>query len=74
MDNWRAKTPEDIKKFKKTIKNIIEGLDLDNIDEERLTKLKNEQNCLISFADYKKFSQNESKLNFTNTNNGFFRF
>ena len=74
LDNWNSKIPEDIKKFKKSLKTIIENLDLDDTNEERLAKMKNEHNCLISFANYKNPSKNESKITYTGTNNGFFRF
>ena len=74
LDNWNSKIPEDIKKFKKSLKTIIENLDLDDTNEERLTKMKNEHNCLISFANYKSLSKNESKITYTGTNSGFFRF
>ena len=74
LNNWLAETKESIKKFKKTIKSIITNLDLDNTDEEKLTKMKNEQNCLISFANYKNSSKKEPKIIYIGTNSGFFRF
>ena len=74
LDSWRAKTPEEIKKFKKTLKNIIESLDLNDVNEEKLIEIKNTQNCLISFSNYKKPNISQSKKSYSGSNNGFFRF
>lgn len=74
LNSWRAKTPEEIKKFKKSLKNIIERLDLNDVNEEQLIEIKNKQNCLISFSNYKNPNKNKSKITYSGSNNGFFRF
>ena len=74
LNSWLAKTAEEIKKFKSSLKNIIKSLDLNDINEEKLIEIKNKQNCLISFSHFKKDNENESKIKYSGSNNGFFRF
>ena len=74
LNSWLVKTPEEIKKFKSSLKNIIKSLDLSDVNEEKLIEIKNKQNCLISFSNFKKDNKNELKIKYSSSNNGFFRF
>ena len=74
LNFWNLKSPEEMKKFKKSLKNIIKNTNFKNADEEKLIEIKNNQNCLICFSNYKNNNENESKISYSGSNNGFFRF
>ena len=74
LDSWNAKTHEEIKNFKKSLQTIIKSLNLKDVNEEKLIEIKNKQNCLISFYNFKNDNKNESKITYSGSNNGFFRF
>ena len=74
LNSWNLKSREEMKKFKKSLKNIIKSTYVKNTDEEKLIEIKNNQNCLICFSNYKDTNENESKISHSGSNNGFFIF
>ena len=74
LNSWNLKSREEMKKFKKSLKNIIKSTNVKNTDEEKLIEIKNNQNCLICFSNYKDTNENESKISHSGSNNGFFIF
>lgn len=74
LNSWNAKTPEEIKIFKKSLKNIIKNMNLKGINREQLMEIKNKQNCLICLSNYENKNDDESKIRNSGSNNGFFCF
>ena len=75
MSNWDLKEEGEIKNyFKKSLKNIIRSYGTVEKNEEQLIKIKNEQNCLISFFNYRDPNKNESKISYSTSNGGWFCF
>ena len=74
LNSWNAKTLEEIKTFKKSLKSLIKEMNLKDINEEKLIEIKNKQNCLISFSNYKNKNVNGSIIKYSGNNSGFFRF
>ena len=60
--------------LKNSLQTIIKSLNLKDVNEEQLIEIKNKQNCLISFYNFKNDNKNESKITYSGSNNGFFRF
>ena len=74
LNSWNAKTPEKIKIFKKSLKNIIKNMNLKGINREQLIEIKNKQNCLICLSNYENKNDDESKIRHSGSNNSFFCF
>ena len=76
ISSWEgAKTAEEIKEFRKTLKNIIKKTNIENFDIRKLIKIKSEQNCLISFYNYKEPIKKDSKIIYSvGGGGGYFRF
>ena len=74
ISSWEAKTPEEIKAFKKSLKNIINNMNIENIDEQKLIEIKTKQKCLISFSNFKEPIRKESKITYSGGGGGYFRF
>ena len=74
MSNWYLKEESEIKNFKKSLKDIIRSYGTDEKSEEQLIKIKNEQQCLVSFFNYRDPNKNESKISYSTSNGGWFCF
>lgn len=74
INNWQLKDDKKIKEFMKSLGVITNNIK-NNIDnEEQLIKLKNEENCLICFYNFRDSKKKESKIFFPQSNGGLFCF